>query len=85
MRKLCKSVERVFSVALDYDLRDEKVLFRLEAEEIWVYSLGELRINATSLPFPEFLFPVPLTLSSKMSFQHYKKLLWDKAGFVKHD
>lgn len=53
----------------NYDFRDEKVHFRLEAEEIWVYSLGELRNNATSLPFPAFPFPMPLTLSSKISFQ----------------
>lgn len=69
MRKLCKAVERIFSVALDYDWRNEKILFRWEAEEVWVYSLRELRINVTSLPFPEFPFPMPLTLSNKMSFQ----------------
>lgn len=62
VRKLFKSVERIFSVALGYDLRDEKVHVRLEAEEIWVYSLGELKINATSLPFPAFPFAIDSVL-----------------------
>lgn len=50
MGKLLKSVESVFSIALESDLREEEVYSRLEAERIWLCSLRELRINATSLP-----------------------------------
>lgn len=64
--KLLISVERIFSIAVESDLRKEEVHSRLEAEGIWICFPRELRINATSLPFPAFPFPLLLTLSSKM-------------------
>lgn len=81
------SVESLFSLVLESNLRVKKVHSRSEIERIWICTPRELRINAISLPISciSFLNVIDSVKHDAFTEASYlsstiKGIVWNKAG-----